>query len=928
MTGADEVVAPSALRGAPSPTARPGMDRDEPGGRPSGVVTFLFTDIEGSTGLWTREPDAMRESLERHDTIVRTCVTAGRGHVFATSGDSFAVAFHRPQEAVTTAIALQTALQHTVWPTSAPIRVRIGLHLGVADERADNYFGASVSLAARVEQCAHGGQIVVTEAVAAHLDRVELLPLGGHRLRGFDEPIHLFAVVVPGLEADHPPLRTERVGATSLPSRNTSLVGREDAVVEIRQLLRSYRLVTLTGPGGIGKTSLALEVAARESAASPDAVFFVELSAVPKGGDVTPPFFQALGIRPDGSGRPAQQLAHALAGRSALLCVDNCEHVLDQVAEMVGVLAPCLQLRAVATSREPLSVPGERVWRVPTLPIRPTAVQLFESRASDIDSSFRVVPAAEPTIAEICQRVDGLPLAIELAASRVRTLSLTDIRDGLDHRFRLLGSNTRGSPARHRTLEAVISWSYALLDAGHQSVLRQLGIFEHSFDLSDVIGVTGLDEFEAIETLDALVSKSLVDAFRPPRLAYSHELGPVRYRLLESLWSFARDRLVEAGERDAALDRYLDHLVAIEGSPADLRMTQAGSRLRIRSFANLRSAANWAFDRGRVADLTRLTLGRAVAIVENGAAHEGLAWLAGRDHLSRADRLWALNGCAYLAMALGEPEQARAFLRECFELADGEPFDAMPNAYGFAAMIDLQTDNAAALDLMDRAIAFAPATPSGAQQLPFLHHVRGLVHLHAREWEAAVKDSLVAIELTPPGSVLHGVGFHGLGFVTHLVALTVLERSAAFDAAFEQGFGTGEDDSLVADIGWNRRLLGFLRSEASDDETAVVAKLAEEALAPHGGLIGQRCADLLAVVVWRRGGHSFASSDELVAAAVSTSAFGALATESLGRSRGWTDEEWPERLARLSRAAQSAESRATAIQQAWRLREPAASGGR
>ena len=884
---------------------------------PSGVVTFLFTDIEGSTLLWSRHPDEMRAALERHDVIVRTSLERAHGYVFTTAGDSFAAAFRRPLDAVRAAIGIQRELGEATWPFDGGLRVRIGLHLGLADERGGNYFGSAVSLAARVEQAAHGGQIVLTEALAVHLDRHDLRPLGEHRLRGFDEPIALFDVQVAGLDSGQRPLRTERIGLSNLPPQRTSLLGREDAVVEVRQLLHTSRLVTLTGPGGVGKTSLALEVASREAAANPDTVFFIDLSAIAAGGDVTAQFFQALGIQPDGSGRPAQQLADALAERAALLCVDNCEHVLDQVAEMVAVLAPCRQLRALATSREPLSIPGERTWRVPTLPIRPTSVQLFENRATAIDSTFRLDPADEVIVAAICQHVDGLPLAIELAAARVRTLSLAEIRDGLDHRFRVLGSNTRGSAARHRTLEAVIRWSYDLLAPEHQRVLRCLSIFEDAFDLRDVGGATGLDEFDAIDALDALVAKSIVDTSWPLRSPTGGERGPANYRLLESLWSFAHDRLIEAGEGPSTQNRYVDHLVAVEGAPVDMRMTDASRRLRVRNFRNLRSGANWALEAGREGDATRLTLGRAVAIVENGVANEGLAWLAGRDQLGRADRLWALNGCAYLAMALGDHDRARTYAQECLTLAEGEPFDAMPNAFGFAAMIDLQTDSARSLALTDEAIGFALRTPSGALQLPMLHHVRGLVHLHARRFSAALEDSRIAVERT------RGTPIHGIGMVTHLVALAILGDHDAFDRAFAQWFDEAEADSIVADQRWNRRLLGYLRTPATDDDSSLTAAVATEALAPGGGQIGQRCADLLAVDRWRDPNRRNAPiADELALAAVSSTAFGALATEAYGRSHGWTDDRWPEKLAQLSRMAADAGYRASAVRRAWELSQP------
>ncbi len=872
---------------------------------PTGVVTFLFTDIEGSTQLWAQRPNDMRLALERHDSVLRAILAERSGHVFATAGDSFAAAFQQPADAVGAAIAIQQALARTEWPTGLEVRVRMGLHVGVAHEREGNYFGSVVNLAARVEEAAHGGQIVITETLSQHLRGQLVEDLGEHRLRGFELPVRLLQVDVAGVTAVHPPLRTESQGGSQLPSHRPFLIGRDEDAREVRTLLTRHRLVTLTGAGGVGKTSLALEIASRELTDGGGSVFFLDLSAVPADADVSPTLSTAFGLPSDQADRMLQHLVAVLAGRSMLLVVDNCEQVLDSIAHVLHeLLNRCEHLRVLATSREALSIAGERIWRVPSLPLLEAAVPLFEERARECDSSFVFGPATEPILLDICRRIDGIPLAIELAASRVRTLSLADIRDGLDDRFRLLTSRRRDVTRRQQTLENVISWSYDLLLPQEQSTLQRLAVFSEGFALRNVVAVAEIDEYEAIELIDSFAAKSLVDTIRKPEWGRISPSESTRYRLSESLRSFALDRLQASGDARTVRDRHLEHYLEIEAAPQELRVGDVNARVQIRDFANVRAAANWALASDRPMAATRLTIGRAVAIAQHGAATEGLAWLAGRDQLGLSDHLWALNGCAFLAMAVGDREQARAFTAETFERAADQPLDALPNAYVFAAMNTLFDGEGAALALIDRAIALVPSTPSGDEHLPAVHHCRSLVLLHDRRWAEALIDATFVQTVARAGSP-----YRGEAQLQKLAALAALDRQAEFESALEE---VARPASIRVHE-WCLRLFDLLRVGPKTDR-AVLRRLALDALAMSGGDPLQRGSDLLAVLAWRADPEIDALlRGDYGRAGVSNSPFGALAMEAIGRRANWVESEWFANRAVVGGSSDSEQRKAAAL---------------
>ncbi len=527
---------------------------------PSGAVTFLFTDVEGSTRLWSEHSDAMNRAVTRHDELMRAAVEAHDGYVFATGGDSFAVAFAAPAGAVAAAIDAQVALHAERWdglPTT--LRVRMGLHVGESNERGGDYFGPEVNLTARVMAAAWGGQILCTGTFAG-LAPITTLPLGEHSLRDVPSRVALCQVVAPGLPSDFPNPRTVDIAPSTLPNQRSSFVGRHTDVEALRRLLLDNRLITLTGPGGTGKTRLAVEVAGREAPRRSGGTYFADLSSLDSGDHVAATVARACLVRPDPGRGPADQLVDSLADSNALLVLDNCEHVLDAAAEIVDrALVACPNVSVLATSREALDLPGEHRHLVGPMDPRSDAETLFADRAAAAGGN-----AMDPTgaaIAELCEHVDGIPLAIELAAARTRTLTPQQIVDRLDERLDVLGGRRRGSPDRHQTLRATIDWSYELLAEDERACFDRLAVFAGTFDLGAVAGLGRGNLGRAADVIDGLVAKSMV-------VAQDEGGRGLRFRLLESLQAYARERLQSdpealAGATAAHAAYYLGQLAAV-----------------------------------------------------------------------------------------------------------------------------------------------------------------------------------------------------------------------------------------------------------------------------------------------------------------------------------------------------------------------------
>jgi predicted ATPase/class 3 adenylate cyclase len=521
------------------------------------TFTFLFTDIEGSTALLGRLREGLyAQVLAGCRSLIRSGLAAHGGREVDNQGDGLFAVFSSPSSCLTAVIEMQQAMAAHAWPAGEQVRVRMGIHTGEASQTATGLVGLDVHRAARVAAVGYGGQVLLSEAAATLVRDVipagaALTDLGVHRLKDLGRPEHIFQLRAPGLPAEFPPLRSLGNPAllNNLPAQSSAFIGRDRELSEIRALLESSRVVTLTGPGGCGKTRLSLQVAAEVLDGSGDGVWLVELAAVSDPDAVPAAISRALGITPPAGRAALEALLAALAPQDILIVLDNCEHLIDACAKTADDLVRrCPRVRLLATSREPLGIDGETIYRVPSLslpassdsmaPEASDAVALFVDRARAQGAGLTLDQETLPVIVSVCRRLDGLPLAIELAAARLRSLSLNGLHDRLDQRFRLLTGGSRTALPRQQTLWAAVDWSYSLLNDAEQSLLRRLPVFADTFDLEAAEAVCGFGDiavFDVAELLGALVDKSLVVA-EPAG-------GALRYRLLETIRQFAAERL-------------------------------------------------------------------------------------------------------------------------------------------------------------------------------------------------------------------------------------------------------------------------------------------------------------------------------------------------------------------------------------------------
>jgi predicted ATPase/class 3 adenylate cyclase len=557
---------------------------------PSGVVTFLFTDVEGSTRRWETDADGMRLALAAHDEVLRRAIEAHGGWLFKHTGDGVCAAFASPRSAVDAAVAAQLQLE---------LPVRMGLATGEAELRDGDYFGTVLNRTARVMAAGHGGQILIDTATAELLSGVDLADLGARRLRDISKPVNIFQVVVSGLPTDFPALRTLDATPGNLRPPTTSFLGREEEIAELQTALKAHRLVTLTGPGGVGKTRLAVEVAARLAAEFSDGVWVVEFAPVGEPTAVAEAVAAPLGITQQPGMSLNDSVAAALEGRSRLLVFDNCEHVLDAAADLIdAILQHSATVKILATSREGLRLADEQLWPVPSLDTRggadSTAAALFVERAQAVAPIFGLSGGDEAdAMAEVCRRLDGIPLAIELAASRMQSMTVVELRDRLHDRFRLLTGSRRGLE-RHQTLRQAVQWSYDLLDDTEKTILARCSVFAGGFDLAAAAAIAGFDdELAVLNVLDALVRKSLLVA--------GQSSGRSRYSMLETIRQFAEEQLVDSGDADRTRDAHAHYFAAREDDVLALwdspRQRESYGWLA-RELPNLRAAFRWTVDSG------------------------------------------------------------------------------------------------------------------------------------------------------------------------------------------------------------------------------------------------------------------------------------------------------------------------------------------
>jgi predicted ATPase/class 3 adenylate cyclase len=752
---ARQKAAPGARRQAPGLTTRepashsakqhalPHAWRLAPGAwRQSGAtLTFLFTDIAGSTRLWEEDPEGMRAALARHDLLLHDAIERHHGHVFKTMGDAFCAAFVTAANAVQAALAIQRVLASDRSADlrvdesegAEPLRVRVALHAGEAEVRDDDYFGPALSRTARLLGVAHGGQVLISGATQELVQdalppEASLRDLGLQRLRDLQRPERVFQLLHPDLPADFPPLSSLGVLPNNLPQQLTSFVGRERDIIRVKRMLTGgpgvphpARLLTLTGVGGTGKTRLALQVAAELLDGERDGVWLVELAPLADPALVPEAVASVLGIR-EGLGKSiGQRLVEALHPKKLLLLLDNCEHLLSACAELADLLLRgCPELQILATSREAMGIAGEQTYVLPSLSLpkpqdRPAgpedlapyeATRLFIDRAMASQATFAVTASNAGVVVQICRRLDGIPLAIELAAARVKALPVEKINERLDDRFRLLTGGSRTALPRQQTLRALIDWSYDLLTGGERALLRRLSVFAGGFTLeaAEAVGADPVDSRQSpvvsegrpssplttddcrllsddvVDLLTRLVEKSLIQ--------YEEEGGTGRYRLLETVRQYGRDRLRESGEDGLARERHGGYFLRlVEEAEPNLRGPEQVSWLaRLEAEQdNLRTALAWYHpEPGGAQGLTgdadaavRLVGAFWLYWIVRSQFREGRRWL--ESVLSRTGgatgtplspaRARALVGAGHLAFCLGDYPIARGFLEQALATA-------------------------------------------------------------------------------------------------------------------------------------------------------------------------------------------------------------------------------------------------------------------
>jgi predicted ATPase/class 3 adenylate cyclase len=654
---------------------------------PTGTLTYLFTDIEGHSRPWDTHPQAMRTAMARHDALLTAVFAQHDGVVVRPrgEGDSLFTVFVRASDAVAAALAGQRALAAEDWGVVGPLRVRMGLHTGEADLREGDYYGSAVNRCGRIRSAAYGGQVLLSTATAT-LVRGALPPdtwlidVGRHRLRNLHEPEQLFQLAAPDVPRDFPPLKTLDTQPNNLPLQLTSFVGRERELTALRTLLQQARLVTLVGPGGTGKTRLALEAAAEALDGFPDGVFFVDLTPLGDPGLVAQTIARAQGLR-DNEGRSHEEALRAfLRDKHRLLVLDNFEHLLEAAPLVADLLQACPHVRVLVTSREPLRLRGEQLYPVAPLGVaagetpartlvQSEGVQLFVERARARQPDFALSDAIVATVAAICTRLDGLPLAIELAAAHLRLLPPEALLARLERRLPLLVGGARDAPARQRTLRDTIGWSYELLTSLEQVLFRRLAEFAGGWTLDAaeaVWGVEGDAGVAVLEGLESLIDKSLVHRAEAAE-------GEPRFGMLETVREFAREQVEAHGEAEALRGRHLTSFLAL-AETAEPHLTSATrepwlTRLDAEQ-DNLRAALGWAVETGDVISALRLAGALQWYWFFRGRLSEGRRWLERALALPGAEdrtvgRAKALAGAWWLAFEQGERRARLPQLEEC-----------------------------------------------------------------------------------------------------------------------------------------------------------------------------------------------------------------------------------------------------------------------
>ena len=706
-------------------------------------MTFLFTDIEGSTRLWERDAATMQAALARHDEILRSAIEANDGYVFKTIGDAFCAAFPTAPEALEAALEAQRRLVEEQWDESSPLRVRMALHVGAAEERDGDYFGPPVNRVARLLSAVHGGQVLLSlpthEMVRDQLPAgAALMDLGERRLKDLFRPERVFQLRAPGLSSEFPPLRTLEGRSNNLPMQPTPLVGREREVAEVADRVRSegMRLLTLTGPGGTGKTRLALQAAADLLEEFDDGVFFVALATITDPELVPSTIAGPLGVKESAEQPLTESLKGYLREKELLLILDNFEQVLEGAPVVGELVAACPKLKVLATSRIPLRLYGEQEYAVPPLALpdprvlppvevltQYEAVRLFVERARAVKAEFSVTNENAPAIAEICARLDGLPLAIELAGARVRILPPQKMLERLSNRLKLLKGGARDLPTRQQTLRGAIDWSHDLLEEEEKTLFGRLSVFSGGRTLEAIEEICDPEgDLDALEGVESLVEKSLL----------RQEEGPEdepRFVMLETIHEYAREKLEENGEAEETKRAHAEYFLALaEEAESELvgpDQVEWMDRLET-EHDNLRAALSWASGSGRIE--TALRLGGALEWFwkVRGYFAEGGRWLeetlSADEGVPDVVRAKALCSAGYLAHMQADFERARRLLQESLalyrELGDEE---GTARSLHYLGWIDIDDDIERARRLLEESLEINRRVGSKRELAMVLH---------------------------------------------------------------------------------------------------------------------------------------------------------------------------------------------------------------
>jgi len=727
---------------------------------PTGTVTFLFTDIEGSTRLLRELGDRYATVLKEHQLIIRQAIANAGGAEVGIEGDSFFAAFSSAPAAVGAAVAGQLGLAAHGWPEGFSVRVRMGLHTGDGVVSGSDYVGMDVHRAARIASAAHGGQVILSDATRALTEQslpagARLRDLGNHRLKDIVQPEHLYDLVIDGLPAEFPPPRSLDARPNNLPLQLTSFVGRDDQIAEIRHLLRGVRLLTLTGPGGTGKTRLALQVAAQTLRDYADGAFFVDLAPVTDPGLVPAVIARAVGVA-EVAGVPILETVKArLHDRELLLVADNFEQLVAAGRVIEEMVSAAPKLKVLITSRVVLSLRGEREYVVPPLEppdpkstadldtlSRSEAVRLFTERALAVQQRFRLTSENAQAVAKLTARLDGLPLAIELAATRVKVLTPQQILARLEGSLSLLASGGRTLPERQRTLRGAIAWSYDLLEKPEQSLFRRLSVFSSGWTLEAAEAVAepqGLD-LDALEGLSALVDKSLIKSIDPTD-------GFPRFTMLETIRQFGHEALVTEGELEGIRRRHGEYFLNV-ALQAEEQLTGAEQAAWLeqceRELDNLRAALRWAIDTGE-ADLGQKAAGALWRFWhQHGHLTEGRAWLdellampAGQGRT--AARAKALTGAGGIAWWQIDHASAGAFYGEALAIERelGEPGRIAEALYNQAFVAGAIGDLDGSGDMLEESLALfrTAELEHGVARALAMSVIRDA---RARDWQRAI----------------------------------------------------------------------------------------------------------------------------------------------------------------------------------------------